>query len=312
MDYNKLKVSNVSSSSSVSYLDFLLLNFSNTRQNTYILNYLLNFVFVLFFKGINLFLLNNRDHMEIINSLKILQSEFFHRSFMNGTWSMRKNEQKRLYALYKDILYSFVLYLNNFTCNYLDRKLMGLVAQTNRKLKHLKILSVCIFCIAISVLILTRLSASAVGINYFISIYVMCLTVIFIIFISIATYFILMLESINTEERIFMLKTFSFGILMTKSLILSLNGIYAVFFESFSLTRMAIALYEAWLAFDFARKIKNENEQRKVSFTMVKSLLPFNIHTFAQMRARKNFLYSYNEDYWTRSQIEFEEAQNEK
>ena len=109
-----------------------------------------------------------------------------------------------------------------------------------------------------------------------------------------------------------MLKTFSFRILMTKSLILSLNGIYAVFFESFSLTRMAIALYEAWLAFDFARKIKNENEQRRVSFTMVKSLLPFNIQSFVQMRARKNFLYSYNEDYWTRSQIEFEEAQNEK
>ena len=109
-----------------------------------------------------------------------------------------------------------------------------------------------------------------------------------------------------------MLKTFSFRFLMTKSIILSLNGIYAVFFESFSLTRMAIALYEAWLAFDFARKIKNENEQRKVSFTMVKSLSPFNIQSFAQVRARKSLLYNYNQDFWTRSQIEFEEAQNEK
>ena len=296
----------------MSYLDFLLLNFLNTRQNTYILNFLLNFVFVLFFKGINRFLLNNRDHMELINEINYFQSEFFTRSFMNWTWSMRKNEQKRLCVLYKDILYSFVLYLNNFTCNYLDRQLMGLVAQTNRKLKHLKILNVCILCLVIPTFILTRLSASAVGINYFISIYVMCLTVIFLICISIATYSLLIFDSINTEERIFKLKTLSFLFLLIKSIILSLNGIYAVLFESFSLTRMALVLCEALSAFVFAYKILTDNVQRKVSFTMVKSLLPFNIHSFVQMRARKNFLYSDNEDYLTRSQIEFEEAQNEK
>ena len=157
------------------------------------------------------------------------------------------------------------------------------------RLKHVKILSVCILCFATPAIILTELSASIwVGMDYFILIYATCLTVICSVFISIATYLLLMFdESPNSEERIFLLKTFNFRFLMIKSLILSLNRIYAVLFESFSLLRLSFAFIEGWLALKFARNLQIENEQRQVSISKIKSLLQFNIQSFTQMKMRK-------------------------
>jgi hypothetical protein len=293
------------------------LNFSKTRQNTGLFGIILNFVFYLLFSGIDRFLLDNRDHTELTNVLKTANFEFFPLCLMNGTWSIRKNGQKRLFLLYRDILFTFVQYINIFFDFYLDRQLMGLVAMSNSKLKHVSILSVCILCIVTPAIILAKLSISMVGIDYFILIYTTCLTLICSMFISIATYLLLMFdESPKSEGRIFLLKTFNFRFLMIKSLILSLNGIYAVSFESFSLWRLGFAFFEGWLALKYARKIQIENEQRQVSISKIKSLLQFNVQSFTQMKKRKNMLNNEQDgddnDDLLQNQKEFEEAQNEK
>jgi len=99
---------------------------------------------------------------------------------------------------------------------------------------------------------------------------------------------------------------------MIKSLILSLNGIYAVLFESFSLLRLSFAFIEGWMALKFARDIQIENEQRQKSISKINSLLQFNIQSFTQMKKRKNMLNNKQDDDLIQNQNEFEEAQNEK
>jgi hypothetical protein len=96
---------------------------------------------------------------------------------------------------------------------------------------------------------------------------------------------------------------------------LSINGVFAVLFESFSLIRLAIALYEGWVSRIFARTIEIENEQRKMSISKIKSLLHFNIQSFTQMKKRKILLNNEeddDDDDLIRNQNEFEVAQNEK
>ena len=98
---------------------------------------------------------------------------------------------------------------------------------------------------------------------------------------------------------------------------LSINGVCAVLFESFSLIRLAIALYEGWVSWIFARTIEIENEQRKMSISKIKSLLHFNIQSFTQMKKRKILLNNEedddnDDDDLIRNQNEFEVAQNEK
>ena len=103
-----------------------------------------------------------------------------------------------------------------------------------------------------------------VGMDYFILIYATCLTVICSVFISIGTYLLLMLDESNpkSEGRIFLLKTFNFRFQMIISLILSLNGIHAVLFESFSLLRLSFAFGHGWLALKLARNLQKEKLRR--------------------------------------------------
>jgi len=78
---------------------------------------------------------------------------------------------------------------------------------------------------------------------------------------------------------------------------------------------LAIALFEGWVAWNFARTIEIENEQRKMSISKMQSLLHFNIQSFTQMKKRKSPLLNKEEeddDDLIRIQNEFEEAQNEK
>ena len=82
------------------------------------------------------------------------------------------------------------------------------------RLKHVKILSVCILCIVTPAIILTELSASIwVGMDYFILIYATCLTVICSVFISIGTYLLLMLDESNpkSEGEKFFAENFQFS-----------------------------------------------------------------------------------------------------
>ena len=84
------------------------------------------------------------------------------------------------------------------------------------------------------------------------------MTVICSVFISIGTYLLLMFDESNpkSEGRIFLLKTFNFRFQMIESLTLSLNGISAALFESFSLLRLSFAFGHGWLALKLARNLK--------------------------------------------------------
>jgi hypothetical protein len=262
-------------------------------------------MFCSLFKGITRVLLNNRDHLELVNWLSIGKINFYIHCLISGTWLKSINEQKRLFVVHRDILFTFLVYLEIFVM-FMDREIMGQVGGSNRKWKHVKVLNVCILFLVIPSVILANLSSSAMGMYYFINILVMCLSVICIVCITIVNYLLLTVDSID----IFMFKGDYFH--MTKFLLLTLNGIYATFFESFSLTRLMISIYSGCFAIILNHTIQVENKQRQVSISKIESLLKFNFHSFMQTRMRKTILEEYNEGQLVWNQIEFEAAQNEK
>jgi hypothetical protein len=98
-------------------------------------------------------------------------------------------------------------------------------------------------------------------------------------------------------------------IIVTGFVILFLNGIYILFFESFGIFRLFSVVNDGIFAISHAYQNWNEYKRRKFSVSKIHDLPEFNIASFTQMKTKQNS--TANELNNQSIQIQFEDYQKE-